>query len=152
MKKNIFLILFVSFGFVFSANAQSCCSKSKGKMSCAKKTATSSKTTSTKNVKPVLTSSLQADQLTTEQFKVYGNCSMCENRIESAFANVAGVQSADWDVDSKIMTVKFDKDAITLDDIKKKIAAVGHDTDDFQAKKNVYNDLPGCCQYDRAIN
>lgn len=82
-------------------------------------------------------------------FMVYGNCGMCERRIEGALANVKGVHSADWDVDTKVMTVQYDDEAISLDEIKKKVAAVGHDTDKFRAEKKVYNNLPGCCQYDR---
>ena len=89
---------------------------------------------------------------TTDIFMVYGNCGMCENRIESALINVEGIQSADWDVDNKVMTVKYDSDAISLDDIKKKVAAAGHDTDKFRAKDEAYNSLPGCCQYDRPPN
>ncbi|HFA49212.1 MAG TPA: copper chaperone [Bacteroidetes bacterium] len=83
---------------------------------------------------------------------VYGNCGMCENRIETALAIVEGIHSTDWDVDNKVMTVKYDSDAISLDDIKKKVAAAGHDTDKFRAKDEVYNALPGCCQYDRPQN
>ena len=89
---------------------------------------------------------------TTDIFMVYGNCGMCENRIETALAIVEGIHSTDWDVDNKVMTVKYDSDAISLDDIKKKVAAAGHDTDKFRAKDEVYNALPGCCQYDRPQN
>ncbi len=85
----------------------------------------------------------------TDIFIIYGNCGMCENRIEGALANVKGVHSADWDVDTKVMTVKYDDTVIALDDIKKKVAIVGHDTDKFRAKDDTYSSLPGCCQYDR---
>ena len=88
----------------------------------------------------------------TETFKVYGNCSMCENRIETALANVKGIQSADWDVDSKMMKVNYESKVITMDDIQKKIAEVVHDTDKFSAKSEVYKELAGCCQYERAEN
>lgn len=82
-------------------------------------------------------------------FMVYGNCGMCERRIEGALANVKGVHSADWDMDTKVLTVQYDDEAISLDEIKKKVAAAGHDTDQFRAEKKVYDKLPGCCQYDR---
>lgn len=82
-------------------------------------------------------------------FMVYGNCGMCERRIEGALANVKGVNTADWDVDTKVLTVQYDDAAISLEEIKKKVAAVGHDTDQFRAEKKMYNKLPGCCQYDR---
>lgn len=82
-------------------------------------------------------------------FMVYGKCGMCEKRIEGALTNVEGVHSADWGVDTKVMTIKYDDEAISLDEIKKKVAALGHDTDDFRAEKEMYDGLPGCCQYDR---
>lgn len=85
----------------------------------------------------------------TDIFMVYGNCGMCENRIESALMNVGGINSADWDVDTKVMTVIYDDDIISLDKIKEKVALAGHDTDKFRAKNEIYNGLPGCCQYDR---
>lgn len=86
----------------------------------------------------------------TETFKVYGNCGMCKRRIEGALKEVEGILSADWDVDTKMMTVKFTKDLITLDDIQKRIADVGHDTNKYRADDEVYGKLPGCCKYERA--
>lgn len=85
----------------------------------------------------------------TDIFMVYGNCGMCEKRIEGSLASVEGVHSADWDVDTKVLTVKYDDAIISLDKIKEKVAAVGHDTDKFRAKDEVYAALPGCCQYER---
>lgn len=32
---------------------------------------------------------------------------------------------------------------------RKKIAAVGHDTEKFEADDKVYEKLPGCCLYER---
>lgn len=86
---------------------------------------------------------------TTDIFMVYGNCTLCEKRIESSLAHVEGVNSADWEVDTKVMTVIYDNEVISLDEIKKKVADAGHDTDKFQANEKAYNNLPGCCQYDR---
>ncbi|MFN7115904.1 MAG: heavy-metal-associated domain-containing protein [Saprospiraceae bacterium] len=85
----------------------------------------------------------------TETFKVYGNCTMCEARIEKAAKSLDGVAFADWKVESKMLTVKFDAKKVSLDDIHKKMAAVGHDTEKASADKSVYDNLPGCCHYDR---
>ena len=69
--------------------------------------------------------------------------------IEKALTGVEGVQSGVWNVDTDLMTVTFDENAITLDMIKQKIADVGYDSDTHRAKDEVYNALHGCCQYDR---
>ena len=115
-----------------------CCAKA-DKASCAKMGAASSDAGST----------AATASLTTETFKVYGNCGMCKRKIEGALSDVEGVQYASWDVDSKVMTVKYDAGAVKLDDLKARIAAVGYDSETHRAPDEVYNSLHGCCQYER---
>ncbi|HDR89769.1 MAG TPA: copper chaperone [Bacteroidetes bacterium] len=86
-----------------------------------------------------------------EKFEVKGNCGMCETRIEKAAGSVEGVRSADWSQESKMLELTFDPAKASLDDIQKKIASVGHDTPLHRAKDEVYNNLPACCKYERAI-
>ncbi len=93
--------------------------------------------------------STQVTTITTENFKVYGNCGMCKRTIEGAISGLDGVAKGTWDVDSKNMSVEFDSTILSLDDIKQKIADVGYDSDSHRAKENVYQQLPGCCQYER---
>ena len=85
----------------------------------------------------------------TEKFKVYGNCGMCENRIEKAANSVDGVQSADWNKETKMIEVKFDDSETSVEAVHEALAKVGHDTKKFKAKDDVYSELPGCCKYDR---
>jgi len=89
------------------------------------------------------------DDKKTDTFKVYGNCGMCEKTIEGALKNIKGIDRADWDKETKIMEVVYHTHDISLDDIKKKIAEVGYDTEEYRASEKVYNNLPGCCQYER---
>ena len=84
----------------------------------------------------------------TTKFKVYGNCGMCEKRIEKA-AKIDGVRLADWDEDSKMITVTFNPEKVKPGRIHKAIAAVGHDTDKVKAPDEVYAELPECCLYER---
>jgi cation transport ATPase len=86
----------------------------------------------------------------TQTIKVYGECGMCKKRIEKAASSVDGVQSAVWDENTKNLTLKysqFKKEAV--DGVQKKIAAVGHDTEKYNADDAVYQKLPDCCHYDR---
>lgn len=83
------------------------------------------------------------------EFKVYGNCGMCEARIEKAAKSLDGVSEADWNKDTKMIEVTYDPDQVKLMDIHKAIADVGHDTDKAEAENSVYSDLPMCCKYDR---
>lgn len=123
MKKNIFLIVFAIAFIGFSANAQEQSHEAHHKAEFKK-----------------------------EVFTVYGNCGMCERTIEGSLKNVDGVALADWDKETDQMTVSFNPEVITLDAIKQKIADVGYDSDTHRAKDEVYNNLPGCCQYERPKN
>ncbi|MCF8368814.1 MAG: heavy-metal-associated domain-containing protein [Bacteroidales bacterium] len=85
----------------------------------------------------------------TETVKVYGNCGMCQARIEKAAKSVDGVKKAQWDKEKKELTLTFDPELTSVEAIEKEIAAVGHDTENVKAKDEVYNNLHSCCQYDR---
>ena len=82
-------------------------------------------------------------------FEVSGNCGMCKKRIEKAAKAVSGVTNATWDKESKVINIDVSDATITKKQVSKAIAAVGHDTEFNKADVTVYNDLPGCCQYDR---
>lgn len=88
------------------------------------------------------------DGITTSTFKVWGNCDMCKETIETSL-KVDGVIKADWNVESKMMTVSYNDKIITLDQIQENIALVGYDNEKFKGIDTVYRDLPDCCQYDR---
>ncbi|HEX6916152.1 MAG TPA: heavy-metal-associated domain-containing protein [Chitinophagaceae bacterium] len=85
---------------------------------------------------------------TTASFKVYGNCGMCRKRIQKA-AESAGATEADWNSQTKIITVTFDDAATNLQLIHDAIAAAGHDTEQATAPDAVYSRLHSCCRYER---
>lgn len=85
-------------------------------------------------------------------FTVYGECGMCEKRIEGALSDVKGVDWADWEQATLELTVKYNPDVISLEEIKQTVAAVGHDTDDVKATKEAYENLHACCKYERPKN
>lgn len=80
------------------------------------------------------------------KFTVYGNCGMCEKRIETAL-DVKGISFSDWDRHTKEVYIKYNPRVISEDELHKLIAAVGHDTDKAKADTTVYRKLPGCCLY-----
>jgi outer membrane receptor for ferrienterochelin and colicins len=83
---------------------------------------------------------------TTVQFVVYGNCAMCKTRIEAA-AKGKGVRTAEWNVQSKIFTLRFNPALTSRDKVEQRIADVGHDTEKKNAKDYIYKGLPDCCLY-----
>ena len=88
----------------------------------------------------------------TEEIYVNGKCDMCKSRIETAAKTLSGIESAKWDKDSKKLTVTYDEEKVSMQQIQTSIAMVGHDTELFSASEKRYSELPGCCSYNRGKN
>lgn len=84
-----------------------------------------------------------------ETVKVYGNCGMCKTRIEKAAKSQDGVSKAKWNQKKEELTVTYDPDVTNMEDVEKKVAEAGHDTEDVRADDKVYENLHSCCKYDR---
>jgi mercuric ion binding protein len=78
--------------------------------------------------------------------KVYGNCAMCKERIETAL-DTKGIKQAIWDTKTKELQVVYVSSKITEMDIHQIVASVGHDTDKVKATDETYAELPFCCLY-----
>ena len=103
-----------------------------------------------------VTASAAFGQCTTEEkkkddnkFFVAGECGMCETRIEKAAKSVEGVTMADWNKETKMLTVNFNCANPEVKEVHKAVAAAGHDTKKVKAEDKVYSELPGCCKYER---
>ncbi len=84
----------------------------------------------------------------TTNVKIYGNCEMCESIIEKA-GTVKKVAKVDWNKDTKLASITYDSTKTNQDEILKRIALAGYDSNQFLAPDNVYSALPQCCQYER---
>lgn len=83
---------------------------------------------------------------TAVSFKVFGACEQCKQRIENAL-NIKGIKYARWNVDTKMLSLKYNPSKITEEKIHNSIAAVGHDTYLVKANDAAYKALPSCCYY-----
>lgn len=90
----------------------------------------------------------QINNSKTETVKVFGNCEMCKDGIESA-ANKKKVSKADWNKDSKMAAITYDSKKTTLSTVLKTIALAGFDNDQYLAPDDAYAKLPDCCKYSR---
>jgi copper chaperone CopZ len=77
---------------------------------------------------------------------VNGVCGMCEKVIEKA-AKIDGVSKADWDENTKILTLQYQAEKVNLEQISKAVAASGYDTEYLTAPDSAYQALHGCCHY-----
>jgi copper chaperone CopZ len=71
---------------------------------------------------------------------------MCEERIEKAL-DIPGIINAQWDKETKEITVAYKTKAIDEMTIHQRIADAGHDTEKVKAKDEVYANIHGCCKY-----
>jgi hypothetical protein len=89
-----------------------------------------------------------AQSAKTETIKVWGNCGMCKTTIEKA-AKKGGAKTANWNEDSKELQVTYAVNKTSSAKIQEAVAKSGYDTQDFTAVKTAYDNLHGCCKYDR---
>ena len=87
-----------------------------------------------------------AQQDSAARFKVFGACGQCRQRIEKSL-KIKGVSTAKWDVATQMLSVGYDPSVISLHDLHKKMADIGHDTELEKARDEVYKALPECCLY-----
>lgn len=90
----------------------------------------------------------QIKNSTTETVKIYGNCGMCKTNIETA-GNLKKVAKVEWNKDTKMATLTYDSSKTSQDEILKRVALAGYDSEKFLAPDEVYDSLHGCCQYER---
>lgn len=90
---------------------------------------------------------MSGDATASKAIKVSGNCDMCKDRIEKAAKSVAGVSSAAWNSDNKLLNVRYSSAKTNPDAIQKAIAKAGHDTEKYKAADSDYKKLPECCLY-----
>lgn len=83
-----------------------------------------------------------------EEIKVWGNCGMCKKVIETA-AITAGASKVNWSEETKMLSLSYNAKKTDVNKIQQAIAAAGYDTQDFTAPTEVYNNLHGCCKYER---
>ena len=88
-------------------------------------------------------------QTKTQKLAVAGECGTCKRKIEKA-AKTAGASYALWDVNSKMLTVKYNGTSTNVAKIENAVAAAGYDTQDKKATDAAYNQLDDCCKYTRA--
>jgi copper chaperone CopZ len=91
-------------------------------------------------------SAFAQSKVTTATIKVYGNCSMCKKRIETAL-DQKGIKKAEWNTKTKELQVVYSSAKINELQIHEIVAKVGHDTDKVKAKEETYALLPFCCLY-----
>jgi hypothetical protein len=96
-------------------------------------------------------SNAQIKNSKTDTVKIFGNCGMCETKIEKA-GTQKNIAAVDWDKNTKMATLIYDSKITNKEEILKRIALVGYDSEKVYAEETAYRALPSCCQYVRAAD
>ncbi|MBK7038868.1 MAG: heavy-metal-associated domain-containing protein [Bacteroidetes bacterium] len=78
--------------------------------------------------------------------KTSAQCGSCKSAIEKAVNNVDGVKSAELDLETKIVTVKYDVEKTNVDALKSAIVNIGYDANEVAADAKAYENLHSCCK------
>lgn len=84
----------------------------------------------------------------TEKVKIFGNCGMCKETIEEA-AFREGIASVNWNSETKIAAITYDRKQTNINEILKRIAEAGYDSEQFHGSNMAYSQLHSCCKYKR---
>jgi copper chaperone CopZ len=95
----------------------------------------------------LLSFSLSFSQTKTDAFFVDGVCGMCKERIENSCIKVKGIKMVNWNLENREIKVIYNTKKISIDEIHKFIASIGHDTKKEKAPEEIYNSLDMCCKY-----
>jgi mercuric ion binding protein len=80
------------------------------------------------------------------KLKTSAQCDMCKKRIEKKISLEKGVKSVVLDVDSKVLTIVYNKTKTDAKALKTAVSKVGYDAEDVVADPTAYKKLPECCQ------
>jgi copper chaperone CopZ len=80
------------------------------------------------------------------KIKTSAICDMCKERIEKNLTLSKGVKEAILDLETKVVTVKYNDKKTNVNQLKKVITTTGYDADEVMANQKSHDKLPSCCQ------
>ena len=90
----------------------------------------------------------QSKKIETIQIKTSAMCQQCKDRIEGGLVYEKGVKDVVLDVETKVVTIRYNTKSTSPDELKKKISKLGYDADEVPCDKDAYDKLPACCKKD----
>ena len=86
----------------------------------------------------------------TQKILVKGECGMCKEKIEKAL-DVPGISFAEWNKETKMLTVRYNNSKISENDIHMTISNLGYATAKMAANTASQAKLDSCCKPKEAI-
>ena len=82
------------------------------------------------------------------KIKTSAICEMCKERIEKNLSLSKGVKEAVLDLDTKVVTIKYNPKKTDEAKLKNVIINTGYDANEITANDKAYDKLPSCCKKD----
>ncbi|MEM9324259.1 MAG: heavy metal-associated domain-containing protein [Bacteroidota bacterium] len=73
-------------------------------------------------------------------------CELCKETIERELTFTKGVKESDLNVESRVVTVKYNPKKTSPKEIRRHIAGVGYHADNVDRDATAYEKLPFCCK------
>jgi copper chaperone CopZ len=86
------------------------------------------------------------------QIKTSAVCGMCKSKIERDLSYEKGVISSNLEVQTQIVTVKYNPKKTNPEKIRKAISKTGYDADGVPANPKAYEKLDACCKKDKGVH
>ena len=93
----------------------------------------------------ILVSTVLFAKNTTSRIEVKANCEICKEKIEKTL-DIPGISHADWNIETKILTVRYNEKKVSISDIHSMISNIGYATNKVNANIDSQAQLMKCCQ------
>lgn len=90
--------------------------------------------------------------LETAEIQTSAVCNTCKMTLTKAFKDVEGVKWSRLDLGNKVMTIKYDPETISLEELQAIIVKTGYDADGQTGDQVAHDALPYCCQKDSGMH
>jgi mercuric ion binding protein len=87
-----------------------------------------------------------AQDLASIDIKTSSQCEMCKDRLESNIGLEQGVKTVTLNLETKILSVKYNNKKTSPDKLRLAVSKLGYDADDVAADAVAYEKLPACCK------
>lgn len=88
----------------------------------------------------------QSPVVRTVEIKTSAQCEMCNDRISKAVLFSKGVQNAQLNLETQVITIKYHSKKTSPEALRQILSRLGYDADEVQADPVAYSKLPACCQ------
>jgi len=78
-------------------------------------------------------------------------CKTCEAILDENLTQEAGITAVALNLETKVLTVEYNPEAISMAEIETLVSKTGYDANDVKADAEAHSKLPYCCQIENQV-